>query len=141
MRSRLSFRHGPLAPGAVILVLAGVTLATGCKDSAEFRLPPPPPGPEIRFQWEIWPEPVLDRGPAAWDSSDVLNPSVTRFAEGFWNLYSGFDGRRSGSRREALVLVPGWESSANRAGDLHRRGHLGSGSGAGFGDRSLARLG
>ncbi|WP_237710281.1 hypothetical protein [Rhodanobacter fulvus] len=37
--------------------------------------------------------PVLTRGPAgAWDSVDVLNPSVIRFKGKLLNFYSGFDG-------------------------------------------------
>ena len=35
---------------------------------------------------------MLGRGPETWDSVDVLNPSVVRFHDAFWNLYSGFDG-------------------------------------------------
>lgn len=76
----------------VPLAVAAVLLA-GCVPYTDFRLPPPPPGPEIRFEWEVRPEPVLSRGPGAWDSVDLLNPSVIRFGSAFWNLYSGFDGR------------------------------------------------
>jgi len=32
-------------------------------------------------------------GPGDWDSTDVLNPSVIRFRDSYWNLYSGYDGR------------------------------------------------
>ena len=40
------------------------------------------------------PEPLLEPGPdGAWDSVDVLNPSVVRFQGRYLNLYSGFDGQ------------------------------------------------
>lgn len=65
----------------------------GCGRYADFTLPPPDAsGPRAPFRWEASPEPVMGRGPAAWDSVDVLNPSVVRFHDAYWNLYSGFDG-------------------------------------------------
>ena len=75
---------------AVLLCALGLA---GCAPYADFRLPPPPPGPDIRFRWQVRPEPVLDRGPDAWDSVDLLNPSVIRMGGGLLNLYSGFDGK------------------------------------------------
>ncbi len=66
----------------------------GCSKYADFTLPPAEAsGPRAPFDWQASPEPVLGRGPAAWDSVDVLNPSVVRFHDAFWNLYSGFDGK------------------------------------------------
>jgi predicted GH43/DUF377 family glycosyl hydrolase len=140
MSAHRNFCRERLASGTVLLVMAAATLATGCTDYIDFRLPPPPPGPDISFQWEIRPEPVLDRGPAAWDSSDVLNPSVTRFGGGLWNLYSGFDGRRWHTgvavsadavnwRKRGLILSPRpgtWEGDyiAANGSALVRNGKL-----------------
>jgi len=77
----------------------------------------------LSWRWEAGP--VLDRGVQGdWDGVDVLNPSVVRVEDTFYNLYSGFDGQtwRSGlalSRdgvsweKQGLVLSPDpatWES-------------------------------
>ncbi len=44
--------------------------------------------------WRTAAEPLLEPGPdGAWDSVDVLNPSVVRFGGRYLNFYSGFDGR------------------------------------------------
>jgi predicted GH43/DUF377 family glycosyl hydrolase len=76
------------------LVLLGLVLC-GCGRYADFNLPPPDAaGPRAPFTWEASPKPVLTRGPSgAWDSVDVLNPSVVRFKDIYLNLYSGFDGK------------------------------------------------
>jgi predicted GH43/DUF377 family glycosyl hydrolase len=68
---------------------------SGCGRYADFTLPPPDAaGPRAPFTWQASPEPVLTRGPnGAWDSVDVLNPSIVRFNGISLNLYSGFDGR------------------------------------------------
>jgi predicted GH43/DUF377 family glycosyl hydrolase len=72
-----------------------LTLLIGaCTRYSDFRLPAPPAGADVRFQWEVRPDPVLGRTPGGWDASDVLNPSVVRFGGRLWNLYSGFDGHR-----------------------------------------------
>jgi predicted GH43/DUF377 family glycosyl hydrolase len=48
----------------------------------------------VAWHWEPRVEPVLTRGAAAdWDSGDVLNPSVIRQGDAYYNLYSGFDGK------------------------------------------------
>ena len=74
--------------------ICGLICSTGCGRYADFTLPPPPAGPPVEFRWEIREAPVIPRGPAgAWDSSDVLNPSVIRRGGEYLNLYSGFDGR------------------------------------------------
>lgn len=66
----------------------------GCGRYSDFTLPAPDAaGPRAPFKWEAAPAPVLGRGPDAWDSVDVLNPSVIRFRGGYLNLYSGFDGK------------------------------------------------
>ena len=71
-----------------------VLLLCGCGHYSDFTLPPPDTvGPRAPFSWEASPEPVLARGDdGAWDSVDVLNPSVARFNGVYLNLYSGFDG-------------------------------------------------
>ncbi|MBV9399852.1 MAG: hypothetical protein JO062_17875 [Bryobacterales bacterium] len=71
-----------------------VLLLSGCGHYADFTLSPPDPsGPTAPFTWQASPAPVLTRGdPAAWDSSDVLNPSIVRFNGIYLNLYSGYDG-------------------------------------------------
>lgn len=74
--------------------LALSTLLCGCGRYADFTLPAPDAaGPSAPFVWQTSPEPVLGRGPETWDSTDVLNPSVFRFKDQLWNLYSGFDGK------------------------------------------------
>lgn len=46
------------------------------------------------FQWQPDKSPVLHRGPAgAWDSQDVLNPSIVLREGLYYNFYSGFDGK------------------------------------------------
>ncbi len=75
-------------------LLLTVLLSAGCGNYADFTLPPldsqsSPPG----FRWEALPEPVLDRGSAGdWDDVDVLNPSVVRRGDLYFNFYSGYDG-------------------------------------------------
>ncbi len=69
--------------------------------------------------------PVLQRGAAgAWDSVDVLNPSVVKVGGTYYNLYSGFDGSSWHTglatssdgvawQKQGVVLSPGpggWES-------------------------------
>jgi predicted GH43/DUF377 family glycosyl hydrolase len=72
----------------LVLIATGVLASCGYPD---FRLPAPTSsGPRGPFRWEASAEPVITRGD--WDSSDVLNPSVVRFHDAYFNLYSGFDG-------------------------------------------------
>jgi len=48
----------------------------------------------VAWRWEARPDPVLTRGgPGDWDAVDVLNPSVIRQGDAYYNLYSGFDGK------------------------------------------------
>jgi len=59
----------------------------GCE---AFAAVPPPES----WYWRADPDPVLATGPlGAWDSVDVLNPSVVNKDALFYNLYSGFDGK------------------------------------------------
>lgn len=98
-----------------------------CGRYREFTLPPQPGGPSVQWYWEARPEPVLTRGaPGEWDSVDVLNPSVIRQGDAYYNLYSGFDGKTwhtgiavSGDgitwRKEGKMLSPDprtWEGDA-----------------------------
>lgn len=67
-------------------------LLAGCSHYTEFTLPLAPGGDRsLSFKFESLPEPVLGRD-AAWDSGDVLNPSVYRDGDVLINYYSGFDG-------------------------------------------------
>jgi predicted GH43/DUF377 family glycosyl hydrolase len=70
-------------------------LLIGCARYADFTLPPQPAGTaKTSFEWHARPAPVLTRGPAgAWDSVDVLNPSVARVGGQYLNFYSGYDGK------------------------------------------------
>jgi predicted GH43/DUF377 family glycosyl hydrolase len=44
--------------------------------------------------WQTRDTPLIEPGPEGdWDARDVLNPSVVRVADTFYNLYSGFDGQ------------------------------------------------
>ena len=95
---------------------AACLLVAGCGRYADFTLPPLSGGdPRAAYQWEPLPQPVLASG-TAWDSHDVLNPSVIAAAQLF-NFYSGFDGRtwRTGLatsndgfhwQKQGMVLAP-----------------------------------
>jgi predicted GH43/DUF377 family glycosyl hydrolase len=74
--------------------LVSFVLLTGCGHYADFTLPPPDSaGPRAPFTWAAFDAPVLTRGVSgAWDSVDVLNPSVVRLQGAYLNLYSGYDG-------------------------------------------------
>ena len=72
------------------LILALAVLLVGCGRYADFTLPAPQAdGPRSPFTWAARAEPVLSHG----DASDVLNPSIVRFQNAYWNLYSEFDGK------------------------------------------------
>lgn len=76
-----------------IFFLLATLLFCGCGRYADFTLPSPDTGgPHAPFTWQASAEPVIVRGPEAWDAVDVLNPSVVRFHDAYWNFYSGFDG-------------------------------------------------
>ncbi len=70
-------------------------LLFGCGGYRDFSLPSlPGSGASISVRWEARSSPVLSTGkPGEWDSVDVLNPSVIKTADGYLNLYSGFDGK------------------------------------------------
>ena len=47
----------------------------------------------MNWHWQARDEPVISRGGAGeWDAVDVLNPSVIRQGDAYYNFYSGFDG-------------------------------------------------
>lgn len=78
---------------AGFLVVFAALLAS-CGRYQDFILPQQPGGPGTVWRWEARADPVLTRGAAGeWDSVDVLNPSVIRQGEAYYNLYSGFDGK------------------------------------------------
>lgn len=74
---------------------AAALLLTGCAHYSDFTLPPVSGGdPHLSLALEAQPDPVLSPG-NAWDSHDVLNPSVLHgpgAQSALLNLYSGFDG-------------------------------------------------
>jgi len=98
---------------------------SGCGKYRDFTLPVQPGGPSISWRWEAQPRPVLTHGaPGDWDAIDVLNPSVIRQGEAYYNLYSGYDGKTWHTglsvsadgvvwRKEGKILSPSpatWES-------------------------------
>jgi predicted GH43/DUF377 family glycosyl hydrolase len=67
---------------------------TACGKYADFTLPEQPGGPAIHWKWQARAEPVITRGGAGqWDAVDVLNPSVIRQGDAFYNFFSGYDGK------------------------------------------------
>ena len=83
----------PGAPQALLVALALLT-ASGCNPSKRYVLPSPTGGavPYTTLVWTEKPQPIFTRG-TTWDSVDALNPSVLRWHDVYWNLYSGFDGK------------------------------------------------
>ena len=87
MRSAAAGGHRAWVAG-VCLILAA------CGRYRDFTLPQEPGGPGVAWHWEARAEPVLTRGSAGdWDSADVLNPSVIRQGDAYYNLFSGSDGK------------------------------------------------
>ncbi|HVN04475.1 MAG TPA: hypothetical protein VMT86_08670 [Bryobacteraceae bacterium] len=78
----------------VALAAAWFLFASGCRYS-DFRMPQLAPAePQVRYEWKPLESPVLPHGaPGDWDSHDALNPSIVRRGAGYYNFYSGFDGR------------------------------------------------
>jgi predicted GH43/DUF377 family glycosyl hydrolase len=90
-------------------------------------LPEQAGGPNVEWQWRARAEPVLSRGAQGdWDAVDVLNPSVIRQGDAYYNFFSGYDGKTwhtglavSGDgvtwRKEGTILSPEpstWEGTA-----------------------------
>lgn len=100
---------------------------TGCGRYRDFTLPEQPGGPSVKWRWQARAQPVLSRGSAGeWDAVDVLNPSVIRRGEAYYNFFSGYDGKTWHTglavsadgvswRKEGKILSPetgAWESGA-----------------------------
>jgi predicted GH43/DUF377 family glycosyl hydrolase len=80
-------------PSGATLLIACAALSA-CGRYRDFTLPEQPGGAGIAWHWEARAEAVLARGSAGeWDAMDVLNPSVIRQGDAYYNLYSGFDGK------------------------------------------------
>jgi len=78
----------------IAALAALVLLCSSCGRYRDFTLPLQPGGPSVNWRWEARTEPVLGRGsPGDWDAIDVLNPSVIRQGEAYYNLFSGYDGK------------------------------------------------
>jgi predicted GH43/DUF377 family glycosyl hydrolase len=106
---------------------AFLVIFTGCGKYRDFTLPEQPGGPSLAWKWEARAEPVLTRGRRGeWDAVDVLNPSVIRTGDAYYNFFSGYDGKAwhtglavSGDgvtwHKEEKILSPDpatWEGSA-----------------------------
>lgn len=95
----------------ILFMLIFTFLVSGCKDQeesvavqeektelrgyAEFYLEEPTNmASEVPFKLEEkYPDPVLSRGKKGeWDSVDLLNPSVVKIDNTYYNYYSGYDG-------------------------------------------------
>jgi len=109
------------------LLAVGCWLLAGCGRYRDFTLPEQTGGPSVNWNWQARPDPVMSRGaPGDWDAVDVLNPSVIRQGDAYYNFYSGFDGKTwytglavSGDgviwTKEGKILSPDpatWEGSA-----------------------------
>jgi len=99
----------------------------GCGKYRDFTLPEQPGGPTVHWKWQARADPVLQRGGRGeWDAVDVLNPSVIRQGDAYYNFFSGYDGKTwhtglavSGDgitwRQEGKILSPDpatWEGNA-----------------------------
>jgi len=66
----------------------------GCGKYRDFTLPEQPGGPSVAWKWQARANPVLTPGgQGEWDAVDVLNPSVVRQGDAYYNFYSGYDGK------------------------------------------------
>ncbi len=76
------------AAATLCFSISASLLAAGCGRYADFTLPVmphAPDAPQVRLQFQS--KPVIS------GQVDSLNPSVAQFHGGFYNLYSGYDGR------------------------------------------------
>ncbi|HTB17138.1 MAG TPA: hypothetical protein VK708_03435 [Bryobacteraceae bacterium] len=105
----------------------GISLLGACGKYRDFTLPPQAGGPSVTWRWQARAEPVMTRGARGeWDAVDVLNPSVIRQGDAYYNFFSGYDGKTwhtglavSGDgvswHKEGRILSPDpatWEGSA-----------------------------
>ena len=73
--------------------MLALAVLSACGRYGDFTLPALQPAKGITYKVSSFSPPLLTRGAAgAWDSVDVLNPSVIVWRETYYNLYSGFDG-------------------------------------------------
>lgn len=73
--------------------MLALAVLSACGRYADFTLPALQPAKEITYEVSSISPPVLTRGASgAWDSVDVLNPSVIGAGRIYHNFYSGFDG-------------------------------------------------
>ena len=116
----------------------GLLFLAGCGKYGDFRLPPAPgESRPVRWEWEPESAPVLTTGAAGeFDSVDALNPSIVKTADGYLNLYSGWDGKvwRTGLatssdgkswQKKGPILQPGpapWEGAYIAANGAIRDG-------------------
>ena len=79
---------------ARLVVGLGIGVLASCGRYRDFAMPLQSGGPDVRWEWKARAGPVMSRGGAGdWDAVDVLNPSVIRQGEAYYNFYSGFDGK------------------------------------------------
>jgi predicted GH43/DUF377 family glycosyl hydrolase len=114
------------------LLALGWWLLAGCGRYRDFTLPEQAGGPSVNWRWQARAEPVITRGvPGEWDAADVLNPSVIRQGDAYYNFFSGYDGKTwhtglavSGDgvtwRKEGKILSP--ESSNWEGGSIAANG-------------------
>lgn len=95
-RRRTAGGSGQVAGGGrqkAVIAFACFALSC-CGRYRDFTLPAEAGGASVSWHWAARPEPVLTRGaPGEWDAVDVLNPSVIRQGDAYYNFYSGFDGK------------------------------------------------
>ncbi|HEV8042276.1 MAG TPA: hypothetical protein VGP62_25590, partial [Bryobacteraceae bacterium] len=95
-RRRTAGGSGQVAGGGrqkAVIAFACFALSC-CGRYRDFTLPAEAGGASVSWHWAARPEPVLTRGaPGEWDGVDVLNPSVIRQGDAYYNFYSGFDGK------------------------------------------------
>jgi len=66
---------------------------SGCGRYSDFTLPALSSSRTASNSFDWKPDPATVLSPGAWDSVDVLNPSVVRRDNLYYNLYSGYDGK------------------------------------------------
>jgi predicted GH43/DUF377 family glycosyl hydrolase len=72
----------------------GFWLLAGCGRYQDFTLPEQAGGPSVAWHWQARSAPVITRGAQGeWDAVDVLNPSVVRQGDAYYNFFSGYDGK------------------------------------------------
>jgi predicted GH43/DUF377 family glycosyl hydrolase len=103
---------------APLVGLLGIGLLGACGKYRDFTLPEQAGGPSVNWRWQARASPVMTRGlKDEWDAVDVLNPSVIRQGDAYYNLFSGYDGKTwhtglavSGDgvtwRKEGKILSP-----------------------------------